>query len=70
MIEVSKERLVQLLAAELELNALNCGGVDNWEWCGDSISDALTELANEYNLDREDLSFEDVARHMINVGDI
>lgn len=68
--EIKENRLVKLLAAELELNALNCGGVDNWEWCGDSISDALAELANEYNLDREDLSFEDVARHMINVGDI
>ena len=34
---VSKERLLELLEAELTLQALENGGVDSWEWCEASI---------------------------------
>ena len=32
-------RLAELLKAELELQALHDGGVDNWDWYDDSMPD-------------------------------
>ena len=34
---ISKERYDELLAAEIKLNLLEAGGVDNWEWYGESL---------------------------------
>lgn len=65
MYKITKNRLVELLAAELELVALKCGGVDNWEWSGASCEDELNCLSSQYNLDREDLTFLDVAGKMV-----
>lgn len=65
---VSEEVLRDLIRDSLELAALNCGGVDNWGWAGDSCSEYLDELAGEYDLEREDLSFEDVATAMMEQG--
>ncbi len=36
-VEISKERLAKLLRDERELQLLEKGGVDNWEWYGDSL---------------------------------
>ena len=36
---VDKEKYIRLLKNELELNHLNMGGVDNWEWYGDCFPD-------------------------------
>jgi len=36
---VSAEKLAKLIRDSYTLNALQAGGVDNWEWYGDSISD-------------------------------
>lgn len=65
---VSEDVLLELVRDSLELAALNCGGVDNWDWAGDSCSDYLDELAGDYNLKRNDLSFQDVAAVMIARG--
>ena len=62
---ISEEALIELVRDSLELAALNSGGVDNWEWAGESCSNYLDELASHYNLEREDLSFEDVAKVMV-----
>lgn len=43
MIIISKEELRELLEAYHTLQALECGGVDNWDWCGESISDYCAE---------------------------
>lgn len=67
-IEVDEKRLIELLAAELELEALNQGGVDNWEWCGASIRDALRRLAAEYQLTGDNVTFINIAKHMIDIG--
>lgn len=40
---ISENKLRQLLKDEIKLEALEYGGVDNWEWYGDSIQDYLKE---------------------------
>ena len=60
---ISKEDLHKLLEAEAILNALEAGGVDNWNYYGEAINDALNgtgyetvsdfvdgELMSEYTL--------------------
>ena len=34
---MSEKRMKELLRAEAKLNALEAGGVDNWEWYGESL---------------------------------
>lgn len=65
---VSEENLLELVRDSLELAALNSGGVDNWGWAGDSCSEYLDELAKEYKLESDDLSFYDVAKTMVEKG--
>ena len=36
-IEITKEEYLGLKLCELKLNMLECGGVDNWEWYGESL---------------------------------
>lgn len=69
MLEISKDRLVSLIASELQFDALNCGGVDNWSFYEQSRKDMLNQLAKEFNLEREDLTFYDVAEHIVKSGD-
>lgn len=40
---VDEIRLKELLEAEERLASLEIGGVDNWEWYGDSINDNYEE---------------------------
>ncbi len=40
MPEVTQERYDELLRKEKELDALHAGGVDNWEWYSESLSQA------------------------------
>lgn len=44
---VSKNHLHELLQGYFELMALERGGVDDWEWYGESISDFLKEYHSE-----------------------
>lgn len=37
MPEITQERLKELYRAEAKLNALEAGGVDNWEWYDESL---------------------------------
>ena len=39
MTEISDERLAELEDKEARLDALDAGGVDNWEWYGDSLEE-------------------------------
>lgn len=39
-VTISKEEYKRLLRSQLELSALHAGGVDNWEWYGESLADA------------------------------
>lgn len=40
---VSEDRLKELIEAELRLEAIRSGGVDNWEWCGESNCDFIQD---------------------------
>lgn len=64
--KISKKRLLKLLEADAKLEALENGGVDNWEWYGTSICDYLLDIANEVipdasDDDKDDFYFEDIA---------
>ena len=37
-ITISKDEYFRLRQNSLQLNLLECGGVDNWEWYGDSLN--------------------------------
>lgn len=37
MIQVAESRLAELLREECKLQALEAGGVDNWEWYDESL---------------------------------
>lgn len=54
MIIITREKYIQLREAQITLNSLYKGGVDNWEWYGSSLpSDEefkiATEEANEHD---------------------
>ena len=46
------QKLAELLRDSIILNALNNGGVDNWDWYGDCFTSKIDE---ELDLDDEDL---------------
>ena len=61
-VTISKEELTELLEAYYAFTALEYGGVDNWEWCGESCSNFLdnywmenhNELIKFFNLTTEE----------------
>ena len=72
--KVSESELLELLTAQCTLIALENGGVDNWEWYGDSIQDwveiqcqengikPFMEVVGQENADYvEDTSVRDIA---------
>lgn len=54
---LSEDELVRLLESDMRLNALGRGGVDNWEWYGDSCCDYLDAVGFD--------DFEDAARDAV-----
>lgn len=40
---VEREKLISLISDSLKLQALENGGVDNWEWYGESLTNFLDE---------------------------
>ncbi len=52
---VPKAEYVELRKAQVKLNMLEAGGVDNWDWFGDSLNPDGEESYSEYcdNLDKE-----------------
>ena len=47
IVEITEKRYLELVEAELELQALNSGGVDNWQWYCESRHDYLKFLREE-----------------------
>lgn len=68
---IPRSELFELLKDSSKLNALESGGVDNWEWHGDACWDYIREYAYSIELTEndeefEDFGFEDIADHIIN----
>lgn len=55
---ISMERLAELLIAEQTLNLLQRGGVDNWDWYGDSLNPeegpSIDDITDQINAQAED----------------
>jgi len=49
-VTITADRMLKLLAAEIKLEALETGGVDNWEWYGESLKNTnpQKEAYNEF----------------------
>ena len=78
---VSRSDLLEMIEAQMRLAALESGGVDNWEWCGESLGDFLREdfeenkeeyikffnLKDEEEIEefKEDFEFSTMARYII-----
>lgn len=66
--KISKETLLNLLAARLELNQLEYNGVDNWSWYGEGYQEFMKEEASNYISEEEipeDIDAEYVAKLML-----
>ena len=66
--KISKETLLNLLAARLELDQLIYSGVDNWSWYGEGYQEFMKEEALDYISDKEipeDIDAEYVAKLML-----
>lgn len=66
--KISKETLLNLLAARLELDQLECSGVDNWSWYGEGYQEFMKEEASDYISEKEipeDIDAEYVAKLML-----
>lgn len=55
---VPKDELKDLLYDSLKLQALECGGVDNWDWYGDSIREFIDAAKADYNVPKDDDDFD------------
>ena len=55
--KISNKRLRELEIAEKKLQALEAGGVDNWEWYGEAIAPFVKDLEKEERINQllEDL---------------
>ena len=51
--KISKETLLNLLAAKLELSQLEWSGVDNWSWYGEGYQEFMKEEASDYISEEE-----------------
>lgn len=47
MVSISKEEYKYLLKRDDKLQALENGGVDNWEWYSDSLADFYKEYPED-----------------------
>lgn len=66
--KISKETLLNLLAARLELNQLEYSVVNNWSWYGEGYQEFMKEEASDYISEEEipeDIDAEYVAKLML-----
>lgn len=56
---LSEDELVRLLESDMQLNALERAGVDNWEWYGEAHGEYLMEECPGFD------SFNDVVRDAV-----
>lgn len=54
IIKILKPEVEKLLRRDARLSALEAGGVDNWEWYGDSLREHEAAYLKEYGLKDEE----------------
>lgn len=52
---ISENMLREYLTKSIRYNALVNGGVDNWEWYGESICEKIKQYSEDYEKDFEDI---------------
>lgn len=52
---ISEKELKEMLYAMYELSALECGGVDNWSWYGESRSEYINFYIEENKLNKDEI---------------
>ena len=50
---IDEKRLLELLKSEVRLDALECGGVDNWSWYYEAQVDYFDKEDRNFDLDTE-----------------
>lgn len=50
-VQISEKELKELMRAKAKLDALEAGGVDNWEWYGESLKEFRKETELEELID-------------------
>lgn len=55
-VKIEQRKLLDLLEAYFKLAALESGGVDNWEWYGDSLCQYLQEDEKDDDYDFRDMA--------------
>lgn len=55
---IPKDELKELLCDSLRLQALDCGGVDNWDWYGEAVRDFIDAAKADYNVPEDDDDFD------------
>lgn len=65
--KVSKEQLLELLECQARWYAVEGGGVDNWAWYGESLSEYIKDYVDENNVDisPKGLTMADIAEHSL-----
>ena len=65
--KVSKEQLLELLECQARYYALEGGGVDNWVWYGESLSNYIKDYIEENDIDisPNELTIADIAEHSL-----
>ena len=65
--KVSKEQLLELLEYQARYYALEGGGVDNWTWYVESLSNYIKDYVKENDIDisPNELTITDIAEHSL-----
>lgn len=65
--KISEEQLLELLECQARWYALESGGVDNWTWYGESLSDYIKDYVkeNDINISSNELTIADIAEHSL-----
>lgn len=66
---LTEVQLVELLADQMKLDALERAGVDNWCWYGENFAEIQKMYCPDDDINDDDLSFWDVAQMRVEAGE-
>ena len=53
--KISEKDLLELLVYAYQYQALECGGVDNWDWFGESMKDFIENCSFDDGVEYKDI---------------